>query len=209
MAVGELLKVMEITDIFKVKAEGHTALHMAMHSGNNNIVKQLLEKYPDKAPELAGVQDVYGQTALHWAAAKRNEEAVTLLLQTMKPEDVTDKVTKKDNYTALNMALHIDDTHAYNHNIVEEILAKFPKLASLEDKQGQTPLHWAASNGIAAAVTHLLDILTDLDVSKKSLDGKTAINFAKSEDIEQLLELGSLKDYELIGELPQNEVNTE
>lgn len=63
---------------------GYTALHIAIHCGNNEVVKQILAK----APETANIRDIYGQTPLHWAGGRINDETIKLLIDAMSPDAI-------------------------------------------------------------------------------------------------------------------------
>ena len=71
--------------------KGYTALHVAIHSGNNEIVKLLLAE--PAASELVGATDIYGQTALHWAPGRIDDETIKLLITKMTPADIQKKST--------------------------------------------------------------------------------------------------------------------
>ena len=138
---GMLIEAMLPQDILKVKTDtGHTPLHLAVHSGNKEIVKQLLDK---KIPELVGVQDVHGQTALCWVAGQGQGfiEIAGMLIEAMLPQDIL-KVKTDTGHTPLHLAVHCN-----NLEVVEHLLKKVPELAEVQDKWGQTALIWAVRSG--------------------------------------------------------------
>ncbi len=132
-----LLNIMSNDAILK-QAEGnhnYTALHLAVHHKNNKVV----ELHLNKAPELSNIQDKFGQTPLHWASD--NPEITQVLLNTMSNNSILKQAEGNYNYTALHLAVH----HK-NSQVVELHLNKAPELSNIQDKFGQTPLHWASDN---------------------------------------------------------------
>ncbi len=94
-----LLSAMASADI-KKQAEGnhgYTALHLAIHNKNNEVVELLLAR----SPELASITDEYGQTPLHWAVGRINAQNIKMLISIM-PLDVLGKESN-NGYTALDL----------------------------------------------------------------------------------------------------------
>src|SRR5256885_1736421 len=116
------------------------------------------EKSPQliKLSSMLGFQDIYGQTPLHCAISNNNYSIVLQLLEAMKIDDII-KRTKEGGYTILHMLLSenrkfTNNNEVIRYKIVKKVLDKCPQLASIPDKEGQTPLMWASSNGFTPIV---------------------------------------------------------
>jgi len=126
-----------------------TALHFAVQ-GNHQKVVDLLLKREDVAQGLVGVQDIHGQTALHWAAGQGFLEVCQLLYPAMTPEQICMK--KAEGYTALHLAVHANRPDVVklllsNANAREKTIRD--SLVGIQDDHGQTALNWARSKGFS------------------------------------------------------------
>ncbi|OQR92247.1 myosin-like protein [Achlya hypogyna] len=96
---------------------GHTALHLAVKSGNVPLVQMMLDQFAGMGPstELLSVEDDKGNTALHFAATK-TPHMVHLLLENGAPVNVKNSrgltplviailTNKKDDIIIVNMLL--------------------------------------------------------------------------------------------------------
>jgi ankyrin repeat protein len=155
----------------KTTLEWHyTALHMALRGGGDPKEKALIVKYMlGKVPEIAAWSDQANQTALHLAAG--NESVVVDLLNVMKLDDIV-KGNIRDGYTALHLAVL-----GGHNNIIKLILNKAPHIAGIQDKYGQTPLHWAGGKGNEFAVRELVVVMKPDDIAKTTHNGKTALDW--------------------------------
>ena len=91
--IAKLLIDAMTVDAISLVANGrfdYTALHMAVHGGNVEIVEYMLNQVAQKVNnnvkkinEFVSSVDVYGQTALHWAASNKNVKIVKLLTDKM------------------------------------------------------------------------------------------------------------------------------
>ncbi|KAK3311985.1 hypothetical protein B0H66DRAFT_506297 [Apodospora peruviana] len=131
---------------------GSTPLIWAARSGNPEIVKWLLER-----ASVADVnhRDKKGRTALSWAAGDEMDEVLRVLL--------------KDGSGDPNLPDLVEDPNPPARSARPE---KNPR-----DKQGRSPLLWAAGNGCTATVRTLL---RDPRVVKGSVDktGRNAFSWA-------------------------------
>jgi ankyrin repeat protein len=167
----------DLNDLFRMahankvtKDNEYTALHLAIHRGNTETAKQLLEAYP----KLASAWDIYGQTPLHWVASQNHVEEnkwleVLGLLMSKMDDEAINKATKDSGYTALHLAVHCGNTKMIKRLIAGFVVPFFgstsfsaawiseekrlqhkrlgkarPCIASVADVHGQTALHWVA-----------------------------------------------------------------
>lgn len=84
----------------------------------------------------------------------------------------------------------------HNGDSVEalQVLKKFPDLAFKPDKDGMTPLHWAADSDNSEVMQALLKLLGDSDAAKtridaKDADGNTALHFAVMSESQEMARL--------------------
>lgn len=213
-----LFELMEANDrsLFKKTKQGeYTALHLAVKAKKRSIVK-LLAKNSLKAKELAGKEDAYGQTALHWAAGYGDFEMSSDLYEIMKQEESLQTKTKQNGYTALHLAVHAKSrivtattsppppldstaTQTKNDKIVDEVfqivelLTQEPegkKLADQLDQYDQTALHWAAFGGHVEICQVLCDRMSPGKIWAQTKDkGQTALHFAVQAGHEAIVDL--------------------
>jgi ankyrin repeat protein len=149
-------------------------IHYASAAGNREIVKKILEYYPDRISS----RDDEGKTPLHVAVEWNQKDVAELLLA--KGADVNAK--GKDDWTPLDAAVG----HA-RKDIVKLLLAKGADI-NAKDKGGETPLHFAAEFGRKDMVALLLSKGAEIDA--RNAWGWTALHWAArngSMDIAKLL----------------------
>ncbi|KAF8391775.1 hypothetical protein HHK36_022009 [Tetracentron sinense] len=114
--------------------KGLTALHAAALWNNYGIAELVVKK----KPELIKEQDIYGRTALHYAASyhKYNEECevVKLLLEW---DSSVAYIQDKDGRSALHFAAGKGDD-----GVTEEITRCYPDAVDLVDNRGQNAFHY-------------------------------------------------------------------
>lgn len=126
-------------------ANGQSVLHIAVIHDKSDIVEYLLEK---KVCDINDV-DIYGNTALHWAAKKGFQDVLLQLIQSKADINI-------QNYEG-NTPLHLAVNN--NHeNCVKAILysSKFVNV-NVINKCENTPLHLAAKWGYLNTVRILLE----------------------------------------------------
>ena len=165
----------------------YTALHLAVHSGNEEIVEELLRNLPKDSEQfsvLINAKDMYGQTALHWAINTGNLKITKLLLNDMDSKDIVKYIEGGNNATALHLA-----AQSNNVKIVIELLEKLKsnptqlqKFIYTTDIYGCTALHWAGNSEISEL---LINTVIEIDKSKildfintRNTDGCTALHHA-------------------------------
>jgi len=109
------------------------------------------------------VQNIYGDTALHWASADGNIEAVENSLWSALP------IKNRNGETALHWA-----AKGGNPELVSLLTLKVD--VNARDNKNMTALHWAAWNGHGEVTDHLLD--AGCDPSIRKANGATALHLA-------------------------------
>lgn len=126
----------------RTKMDQYTALHLAVHGGNCEVLALLIDESKSRGlSDLVDVADIHGQTALHLAASRGNADACRILYQAMSPSAITLQIPGRLQ-TALHFAVHggyydIVQMLISNDEISKEFLGKV-------DEYGQSVLHWAA-----------------------------------------------------------------
>ncbi|XP_037566345.1 E3 ubiquitin-protein ligase MIB2 isoform X2 [Dermacentor silvarum] len=123
----------------------YTAIHIAVNKEFVNCVRSLT-KYTAQLD--VNTQDEYGDTPLHDAVGKRNEEIVDLLVN-FPTIDFT--VKNKRSFNPFHQAALKGNTHA-----TERILSKKPELVDVKKKDGYSALHLAALNNYYSLAKILL-----------------------------------------------------
>ncbi len=169
------------------------AIHMACKLGHLDIVKILLEKQPNLIDSL----DLFGQSALSWAASNGHIEVVKYLIEKKANINVQNNANSNQGYTPLLFAISQGHTEVAEFlinsgadvsitsdngiyplhlackrgllNVVKLILEKHPELLNLQDWLGQTSLIWAADDGRTDVVRFLIDKNANLNLSNNYL----------------------------------------
>eukprot|EP01147_Barroeca_monosierra_P002707 gene2707-8117_t len=139
--------------------EGRTALHWACIHSKSKMVKILLEHSAD--PFL---KDHEGRTPLHYTCSIGNYKTYQQLIKCMK-EDI--QINDFDDFgmTCLHWA-----AHAGSLDIVKHIITKMGGMFLVRDKEGKSPVHWAAGTSSTFA---------DVDiVSMVDLEGRSPLHVA-------------------------------
>ncbi|KAK3900984.1 ankyrin repeat-containing domain protein [Staphylotrichum tortipilum] len=164
--VQQLLQL-EAIDPNSIDNAGHTALSLAAEHGQAETVRALLESgRASLLPE--GAENV--KNPLFSAVRADQSEVVSVLAQRDGiGELIGDAATGR---TALSVACargHLETVQAL-------LTAKNALITNLADRDGKTPLCWAAQRGHAAVVDHLLNIKAN--VNAKTQSGWTPLHFA-------------------------------
>ena len=128
--------------------EGLTPLHLAVISGNSAAVKLFISSSAD-----LDSLDREGHSAVHWAVVCTQEDILRTLCDSGAHTDTP------DNQGAY--PVHYATTAQDNTEILETLLEYHEDL-NVTDKDGRTPLMWAASCGATSCVAVLLSRGADL-----------------------------------------------
>ena len=144
--------IFDVTDHIPQDGKDCNWTHFHLASMHKESIAELLKKLensqfknkPEELSRLISWPDIFGQTALHWAAGQGTLETCSLLYARMTPNQVCHQ-TERSRQTALHFA-----AQANKLDIVKSLLTddnKARALAGIPDARGQTALFWAASKG--------------------------------------------------------------
>ncbi|PON50584.1 Transmembrane protein [Trema orientale] len=165
MLVGEMLKHIDLQTASIAARNGYDPFHIAARQGHLDVLKQLLQVFPN----LAMTTDLSNSTALHTAATQGHIDVVNLLLET---DSNLAKIARNNGKTVLHSAARMGHLE-----VVKSLLTKDPSTAFRTDKKGQTALHMAVKGQNEEIVLELLKP----DPSVLSLEdnkGNTALHIA-------------------------------
>jgi hypothetical protein len=157
-----------------------TPLHLAAKTGEDEIVKQLLDWNPKDGIYMnqrinpTTVDDTTGNTALHLAAGGGHDGVVKELLKYYKRNPVLEIAPTNKKRAA---PLHVAAVQGYS-NVVESLL-KCGAPVNKPAEGGYTPLHFAVFAVCGETVTVLLQKAEGLMVSEADWQGLTPIEWAK------------------------------
>jgi len=144
------------------------------------IIKSIKEKIKDekRIKEYINAKNRFGMTALTWAKEKNRERILWLL----KSEGAdTSELNKKFEYK------YDDFIYAIINNLTEFAFLVIEKKLynNKPDKYGRTPIIYAAKEGNISILEYL--IKHGAKVDKKDGFGKTALDYAKNNEVKQIL----------------------
>lgn len=146
---------------------GMTAIHAAAVRGPTDVLRLLLSYNPDLS-----LKNSRGQTALDVATRAKNDAAVTYL---------KDKGAKsKDDDMVLSAKSLIQACASGDVEKARAAIRDFPKLTTVADDAGDTPLHIAAYKGQAAITKLLLENGAKVNVADNQ--GLTPLHLAAAAD---------------------------
>ncbi|KAK6229641.1 hypothetical protein QUC31_001880 [Theobroma cacao] len=163
----------------KVTPQGNTALHIAVKFGHKGIVTEIC----GRCVSLLIKQNLHGDTPLHIAARAGHFSIVDFLVRAIfssswggREDEIMGKfgilsMGNRENSTVLHEAVR------NGHLCVVQLLLKVdPKLASLENSAGESPLYLAAREGMLEIVNEILTSTTA--PAHGGSEGQTALHAA-------------------------------
>mmetsp|Transcript_27858 Transcript_27858/g.49788 ORF Transcript_27858/g.49788 Transcript_27858/m.49788 type:complete len:578 (-) Transcript_27858:67-1800(-) len=166
-AFGDVDKLHEFVEkdpasIHQQDAQGYYPLQWGALNNRVAVCSYLIEKGVN-----CNVADKTGQTALHWAAVRGSLAAA----ETMLRADADIEFADSRGYTACHVAAQYGQT-AFLYHVALQWNAQFDRT----DKDGRTPLHWAAYKGFGDAIRLL--VYMDASIDRKDKEGCTPLHWA-------------------------------
>ncbi|KAL1544177.1 ankyrin repeat-containing protein-like protein [Salvia divinorum] len=174
--VREMISHYSLADAGIKAKNGFDALHIAAKQGDLEVVKVLMESYP----ELSMTVDSSNTTALHTSATQGHMEIVEYLLGW---ESNLATIAKSNGKTALHSAAR--NGHL---GVVDVLLEKEPRITIRTDNKGQTALHM----GVKGHNIHVVDKLITADPSTINMldtKGNTALHIATRKGRVQIVKM--------------------
>nr|WP_246198629.1 ankyrin repeat domain-containing protein [Wolbachia endosymbiont of Ctenocephalides felis wCfeJ] len=163
--------------IEKVQSDLDEELLTAVQDGNLNEAKGLVSR---NANANVNTRDKYSWTPLHWAAYKGHLEVAEFLVK--KGADVN--AASENLYGSRPIHIAIENN---NKNIIEFLLSKEVGVNDT-DKQGYTPLHYAAWRGRLEVARFLIEKGSDINAADTSTAGKKPTHVAAENNSESVIE---------------------
>ncbi|XP_068665127.1 ankyrin repeat-containing protein At5g02620-like [Aristolochia californica] len=165
LVIGELLKHSDIQSAALKARNGYDSFHVAAKLGHLEVLKELLQAFP----ELAMTTDSSNSTALHTAANQGHIDVVNLLLER---DSNLAKIAKSNGKTALHSAARMGHLE-----VVKAVLSKEPTIGFRTDNKGQTALHMAVKGNKVEIVLELLKPDPSV-IALEDKKGNTALHIA-------------------------------
>ncbi|XP_062462747.1 nuclear factor NF-kappa-B p100 subunit isoform X2 [Pezoporus occidentalis] len=168
---------------------GNSLLHLALQTGDEEVLRTLLAHLGSAAPYLLCLPNFHGLLPVHLAVKAKSLACLDLLVR--KGADVN-AVERQGGRTPLHLAVEME-----NLNMATHLVKKLGADVNRRTFAGNTPLHLAAGLGSPTLTKLLLkagaDVLCENDepVSPSSSEASSDTD-ADSEEQEQAMELGEL-----------------
>lgn len=209
--VGTLVKKGAHVSLHDKTGDRQTALHLAAANGHESVLRVLWENTEDH--EVLNARDAHGQTPLMLAVAKGHYDTVELLIVYGSHLDAVDTLkrsalfrgaafgqeacvqllleqgvsaTKRDKVgrTAFHIAAMSGQVGVLRKLL--DVLENTVSVHDLVDKDGLTPLHWAAYKGHESCVDVLMSMLDNFVIKGTQF---SPLHCAVAEDRDQCLSL--------------------
>ena len=160
-------------DVLDKDSDGWTVLHKACKYGKLELVKYLVENYP----ELLTIRDKEGQSSFLVAGQSGSVELVEYLIS--KGCDALDK--DNNGLTVLHYACQKGNTE-----VVQYLVENSGELLTMRHEDGQSPFLVAGFSGSVELVKYLIS--RGCDVMDKDNDGWTVLHYACQEGEQELVQ---------------------
>lgn len=155
--------------------DGYTVLHLAAISGNSSLIRFIINEgkrilNEESFKSLLDSFDNENHTALHWATVSGEVECLILLHKNGADLNLPDV----HGAHPIHYASQSDNNKSKNRKslqILKEILIFANYEKDVKDKDGRTPLIWAASSGNCEGIMTLLT--SGADPTQQDKDGLT------------------------------------
>jgi ankyrin repeat protein len=155
--------------IHHLDQSGKTLLHRVLNSGTSDALhtKTLCCLLLERKPELANILDHHGVSPL-LEACKRDDSLEIVREFRARCQQPIESIQDSEGCTALHYAIY----WGASNEIIRELLAESPKLLSIRDTKGKTPMDYLVSyydtdfstityrNGWHDALHHILETIT-------------------------------------------------
>ena len=140
LSAADYLLSIENINLNLADKAGRTALHVAAHKSNLEILKLIYVKNKECSLNLKPyLQDKDGLTALHLVTRGQKIECLSFILKNFIKREQIDQGDVHDR-TALSYAACVGSANGVR------LLLEMGANAGIPDIEGQTPLHWAVRN---------------------------------------------------------------
>uniref|UniRef100_A0A7N0TC12 PGG domain-containing protein n=1 Tax=Kalanchoe fedtschenkoi TaxID=63787 RepID=A0A7N0TC12_KALFE len=164
-------------EVVKIRSRSDmNAFHVAAKHGHLNIVKQLLDAWP----ELCSICDLTNTSPLYTAAVKNHLDVVKAMLDV---DASTLHIVRKNGKTSLHTAARYGLL-----DMVKLLIDKDPGIICIKDKKGQTALHMAVKGHSAAVVEEML-LADGTILNERDKKGNTAVHISTRKSRPQILSL--------------------
>jgi len=153
--------LMDEGDVNIRNSSGSTLCHVAVKSGDLDMLKAILQFRPDV--NMKENDEVGGSTALHAATLLGELEMVKELLDAGADPRVQDKEGRTPLHVcAMKGYLEIAERLLESSSSPEETLPNEERLEDMRDHQGKTAYYWAKENGYSSIAAILPPMLYDV-----------------------------------------------
>ena len=164
--------------------DGWNAFAYACAFGTVDIIKALIQKYPD----FVNSENFYGANGLHMAALHGNISVFDYLVN---DRDMGIIQYLLDNINDESVLLHRDEDgwNAFAYacgfgtlDIIKALIQKYPDFVNWENPYGANGLHMAALHGNISVFDYLVNDLK-IDINSTNDEGKGVLYYAKDNDL--------------------------
>ena len=171
--------------------DGWNAFAYACAFGTVDIIKALIQKYPD----FVNWENPYGANGLNMAALYGNISVFKYLVNEYLLDNINDESVllhrDKDGWNAFAYACAVGTV-----DIIKALIQKYPDFVNWKNPYGANGLHMASLYGNISVFDYLVNDLK-IDINSTNDEGKGVLYYAKDEETEDaLIKLGAKRDYD-------------